>query len=83
MNEVEIGDKIVITTESERYTYEVYKISIVEPTEVSVLKPNGKDKILTLITCDPLKNPTHRLIVQAKMKQVNVPLNRDMVGEKG
>ncbi|MDU7477902.1 MAG: sortase, partial [Paenibacillus macerans] len=48
-----------------------------------VLKPNGKDKILTLITCDPLKNPTHRLIVQAKMKQVNVPLNSDMVGEKG
>ncbi|CAM4522949.1 class D sortase [Paenibacillus macerans] len=83
LNEVEIGDKIVITTESDRYTYEVYKISIVEPTEVSVLKPNGKDKILTLITCDPLKNPTHRLIVQAKMKQVNVPLNRDMVGEKG
>ncbi|RRJ65262.1 class D sortase [Paenibacillus oralis] len=68
LNEVEIGDKIVVSTESERYTYEVYKISVVEPTEVSVLKPNGKDKILTLITCDPLINPTHRLIVQAKME---------------
>lgn len=68
LNEVEIGDKIVISTESERYTYKVYKISVVEPTEVSVLKPNGKDKILTLITCDPLINPTHRLIVQAKME---------------
>ncbi|MGZ7440509.1 class D sortase [Paenibacillus sp. TH7-28] len=68
LNEVELGDKIVVTTESERYTYEVYKISVVEPTEVSVLKPNGKDKILTLITCDPLINPTQRLIVQAKME---------------
>lgn len=67
LNEVEIGNRIEIHTESESFVYEVYNISVVEPTDVSVLKPDGEAKILTLITCDPLKNPTHRLIVRAKL----------------
>lgn len=67
LNEVAIGDIITVKTSKQTYNYEVYKISIVEPTDVSVLNGNNKDKILTLITCDPLVNPTHRLIVQAKL----------------
>ncbi|MGM0882619.1 MAG: sortase [Bacillota bacterium] len=45
----------------------MYKVSIVEPTDVSVLNYNNKDKLLTLITCDPIINPAHRLIIHAKM----------------
>lgn len=67
LNEVEIGDVINIQTSGEKYQYKVYDISIVEPTDVSVLKGNGKDQLLTLITCDPLVHPTHRLIVHAKL----------------
>ncbi|ULO06944.1 class D sortase [Paenibacillus sp. 19GGS1-52] len=67
LNEVAVGDIITVKTSKQAYNYEVYKISIVEPTDVSVLNGNNKDKILTLITCDPLVNPTHRLIVQAKL----------------
>ncbi|MRN55585.1 class D sortase [Paenibacillus monticola] len=67
LNEVAVGDIITVKTSEQAYNYEVYKISIVEPTDVSVLNGNNKDKILTLITCDPLVNPTHRLIVQAKL----------------
>jgi len=70
LNEIEIGDKIVLTTDRKKFTYTVYKISIVEPTDVTVLNRNNKDRVLTLITCDPLINPTHRLIVQAVMKPV-------------
>ncbi|MCA0754933.1 class D sortase [Paenibacillus sp. N4] len=67
LGEVEIGDKIVIETKGETYTYTVYNVSVVEPTDVSVLNYNDKDKLLTLITCDPIINPTHRLIIHAKM----------------
>ena len=67
LNEVSNGDIIKITTKNQVYNYEVYDISIVEPTDVSVLEGNNKDKILTLITCDPLVNPTHRLIIHAKL----------------
>ncbi|WP_191296851.1 sortase [Paenibacillus sp. PL91] len=67
LGEIEVGDKIVVETKEQTYTYTVYKVSIVEPTDVSVLNYNNKDKLLTLITCDPIVNPTHRLIIHAKM----------------
>jgi sortase A len=67
LGELEVGDKIVVETKEQTYTYKVYKVSIVKPTDVSVLNYNNKDKLLTLITCDPIVNPTHRLIIHAKM----------------
>lgn len=67
LDEVEIGDNITVKTGEQDFKYEVYDISIVEPTDVSVLNGNQRDKILTLITCDPLVNPTHRLIIHAKL----------------
>jgi sortase A len=67
LNEVVVGDTITVKTNKEEFQYKVYDISVVEPTDVSVLDGNSKDSILTLITCDPLVNPTHRLIVHAKL----------------
>lgn len=69
LDEVEVGDKITVKTKEDTFTYTVYKISIVEPTDVSVLNYNNTDRRLTLITCDPLINPTHRLIVHAEMSE--------------
>ncbi|MBY9079808.1 class D sortase [Paenibacillus sp. HN-1] len=68
LGEVKIGDTITIKTKSEDLEYKVYEILVVEPTDVSVLEGNNKDRILTLITCDPLINPTHRLIIHAKLE---------------
>lgn len=65
LNELAEGDIIEVSTNNKVYKYTVYKIHIVEPTDVSVLYRNDSDKILTLVTCDPIKNPTHRLIVHA------------------
>ncbi|MBO3283187.1 class D sortase [Paenibacillus sp. FSL M8-0228] len=67
LNELKIGDKIVVNTRGNQYVYSVYSLKMVDPTDVSVLKSFKKQKLLTLITCDPLINPTHRLIVQAKL----------------
>ncbi|MEW6622093.1 MAG: class D sortase [Bacillota bacterium] len=69
LNEMEVDDQIVISTDQGDYTYLVYKTVIVEPNDVSVLRTGREEKILTLVTCEPIRNPTHRLIVQAK--QVN------------
>jgi sortase A len=67
LNELKIGDKIVVNARGNQYVYSVYSLKVVDPTDVSVLKSFKKQKLLTLITCDPLVNPTHRLIVQAKL----------------
>jgi sortase A len=67
LNEVEVGDQIVIRKLNEEFTYTVFSVSLVKPDDVSVLGRNNRDSILTLITCDPIENATHRLIVKAKL----------------
>ncbi len=66
LDELGEGDQIVVDQKGERTVYTVFKTFLVEPTDVSVLRGSKTDKVLTLITCDPVVNATHRLIVQAK-----------------
>lgn len=67
LDEVALGDVIQVDTGNKLFDYMVEEKEYVLPTDVSVLKGNGKDREITLITCDPMVNPTHRLIVKAKM----------------
>src|SRR5690554_3722934 len=69
LNEVDIGDKIIIKTKDDIYEYQVYDIKVIEPTDFSVLEPKGDKKILTLITCDPIYIASHRLILHAELKE--------------
>lgn len=66
LNELKPGDEIIVKDRKHTYTYQVYNISIVEPDDLSVLKRDGNNQILTLITCDPIDTGTHRLIIHAK-----------------
>lgn len=69
LDELEVGDIITIEKGNEIYEYKVYTKKVVEPTDVSVLNKNDTHKILTLITCTPIKVATHRLIIHAE--QIN------------
>lgn len=68
LEELDIGDDIIINYSNKNYQYKVYKTMVVEPADISVLNQNSKDKVLTLITCTPLGEPTHRFIVHAVME---------------
>jgi len=63
LNEMELGDEIIVTTSDDTFVYTVYEIKVVEPDDLSVLNRNRKDRVVTLITCDPIYEATHRLIV--------------------
>lgn len=67
LNEVTYGDQIIIRTDGRELTYSVHHISVVEPTDVTVLEGSPDESIITLITCDPLYEATHRLIVQGRL----------------
>jgi sortase A len=67
LNELKNGDEIIVKLNDKELVYIVAKVLRVKPTDISVLGRNKKDAILTLITCDPVVDPTHRLIVQAKL----------------
>lgn len=68
LDEIEIGDEILIETKKDKYIYKVYVTKIVEPTDVSVLNRSKTERVLTLVTCDPVYGATHRLIVHAKVE---------------
>jgi sortase A len=68
LDELEKGDEIIINAEDKTFKYTVYEKKIVEPTDVSVLNRNKKDRVLTLVTCHPIHNSTHRLIIHAIQK---------------
>lgn len=60
------GDYFELHILDEVLVYEVYKIQVVEPSELNKLRiEKGKD-LVTLITCTPYGINTHRLLVHAK-----------------
>lgn len=64
LDELVVGDTFTITVLKEVYTYEVDKISIVEPSDMNdLLAVPGKDYI-TLMTCTPYGINSHRLLVR-------------------
>ncbi len=65
LNELKFGDRIIVTSGGRSSDYVVYKTSVVEPTDFSVIEQNNEHKLMTLITCTPLYSFEYRLIVQA------------------
>lgn len=74
LNELQVDDRIGVNTGQKQFEYAVTEKLLVKPDEVWVLEPNGKDKEITLVTCHPVVNPTHRLIIKGKMIE---PATRD------
>lgn len=70
--EVESGDLIQVETAQKKFTYKVTEKVLVKPTDLSVLQNNNNETMITLITCHPMKNPTHRYIVKAVLKKEEV-----------
>ena len=66
LDELGIGDKIIVTTMAGEFKYEVYESKVVKPEEISVLD-NTEDSQITLVTCTPIRVATHRLIVKGKI----------------
>ncbi len=60
------GDLIYINYNSVRYTYQVTKKEVVEPSNVAALVVQTDKPILTLVTCTPLGTSRYRLLVTAE-----------------
>lgn len=68
LDELEIGDIIIVETHTGTYKYGVYEKKIVDPNEISILD-NSKSSIITLVTCTPIRIATHRLIIKGKLQE--------------
>lgn len=67
LDELGVGDEIIIRTPDGTFVYTVYATKIVDPTDLSVLNRNQTDKVVTLITCHPRYTADYRLIVHGKL----------------
>jgi sortase A len=66
LEDVNVGDDVVVYTGETPYLYVVVTKMIVEPTEVSLLEATP-DATLTLITCHPYMIDSHRLVLIAEL----------------
>lgn len=66
LQELKIGDDIYIEMEGQTYHFKMQKSKIVEPTEVSIITGTPGKRTLTLFTCTPPGNNSHRYVVIAR-----------------
>ncbi|QZY54198.1 class D sortase [Crassaminicella profunda] len=67
LDELVIGDNIEVINTTTNYNYIVYDKFLVQQDDTWVLTKNNTAKEITLITCHPMLNPTHRLIIKGKI----------------
>lgn len=64
------GDEIIVNKDNLTYKYKVENITVVDPTNTSVLEQNYDDSFLTLITCTPPGTIWKRLVVKARIEKI-------------
>jgi sortase A len=66
------GDRVVVDMTYGRFVYRVEKSRIVPPTEVSVKRPVGYDRLI-LSACHPLYSAAQRIVVFARFSRREAP----------
>ena len=77
IDELVAGDEIILETLSHTYTYKVEFSKVLDPSDVSMLRPSNKAE-LTLTTCTPKYSARQRLDVRAILVK-SVPRQKDSI----
>lgn len=70
LKDIRIGDEIQLQSAGGAFDYQVVSTRIVKPSDVSVLRPQGNERLLTMITCYPfyyVGSAPKRFIVTARL----------------
>jgi len=67
LDKLQPGDRVILYTMQQQYTYLVIETRIVEPGQVDVMNPTT-DPIVTLISCYPYMVDNKRIVVFAKLQ---------------
>ena len=66
---IEVGDEIIVNMEKRELNYKIESITVVEPSDTSVLAQNFSDSFLTIITCTPPGTIWKRLVIKARIQK--------------
>lgn len=64
------GDNIYAFVKGVKYSYKIFKIIIVDPSDTSTLQQDYDNSYLTLVTCTPPGTIWKRLIVKARLEKI-------------
>jgi sortase A len=70
LKDIQKDDRIRFQSPTGTYAYQVISTKIVKPSDLSVIQPEGTNKLLTMITCYPfyyIGSAPKRFIVQARL----------------
>lgn len=70
VHKMQVGDEILVNVSNITYTYKVYSITIVDPSDTSPLTQTMDDSYLTIITCTPPGTVWKRLIISARIENL-------------
>jgi len=68
--QLRIEDEIYTYVNGVAYTYKIFNINVVEPTDTSIFDQNYDNSYLTLVTCTPPGTIWKRLIIKAKLEKI-------------
>jgi sortase A len=68
LDQLNPGDQIIVYTATRQFVYRVVSISIVEPTDVSVMEPTER-RTITLISCYPYMVDNQRIVVAGELAE--------------
>lgn len=71
LDDLERGDEITLEMPYATFVYEVQEIEIVEPTEISVVRNVGYER-LVLSACHPLYSAAQRIITFARLREISL-----------
>lgn len=70
LHTLKIDDTISVRVNNIAHTYKIFKITIVQPDDTSVLTQEYSDSYLTIITCTPPGTIWKRLVIKARLESV-------------
>jgi sortase A len=76
LKDIKAGDTVTFQSADGQFDYQVISTKIVKPSDVSVLRPDGSQKLLTMITCYPfyyVGSAPKRFIVTARLLRESPP----------
>lgn len=70
---MQVGDTFLVTINNVEYTYKIFDIQVVDPTDTQVLAQTYDDSYLTVITCTPPGTVWKRLVLRSRLEKLASP----------
>jgi sortase A len=70
LHKIEVGDEIHVNVDNADFVYKIYEKIITTPDDTSIFTQNYDSSYITLVTCTPPGTTWKRLIIKAKIENL-------------